>query len=86
MQPHPRSPDDTEDHTEKQQQKGPDRTASPPPLPPPRNIYTTLASTLAQPMDAQRYYRQLLREDSATHVPIVGRRQEKGGDNEWFEF
>ena len=72
MQPHPMSPDHTEDHHEKQQQSGPDRTATSLPLPSPRDIYATLASTVAQPMDAKQYYRQVLQELPATHGTLQG--------------
>ena len=80
MQPYPMSPDDTEDHHEEQQQKGPACTATPPPLPPPRDIYATVASTLAQPMYSKQYHQQVLQELSATHLTIQGWTQ--GGDSE----
>ena len=83
MQPNSMSPDDTEDHHEEQQQKGPDRTATPLPLPPPKDIYATLASTLAEPMDAEQYYQQVLQEVPASHLALQGCRQEKVVDNDW---
>ena len=83
MQPRPISLDDTEDHQEEQQHKGSDRTTTCPPLPPPRDIYTALAGTLAQPMDTEQYYQHVLQELPATHATLQGWRQEKEGDNEW---
>ena len=59
MQHHRMSPGDAEDHHEEQQQKGSDGTATRQPLPPPRDIYATLASTLAQLKDAEQYYQHI---------------------------
>ena len=72
MQPQPMSPEDAKDHNEEQQHKESDRTATTPPLPPPRDIYATLASTLAEPMDAEQYYQHLLQELPATHKTLQG--------------
>ena len=83
MQPRPKSPDGSEDHHQQQQQKRSLRTATPWPLPPPRDIYTAPARTLGQPMDAEQYYEHILEELLATHATGQGLRQEKGGDNDW---
>ena len=72
MQPHPMSPEDNQDHRHEQQHRGPDRHATPPALLPPRDIYATLPSTLAQPIDADQYYQQVLQELPATHVTLRG--------------
>ena len=81
MQPRAVSPAATADQHDQHQQKGSDRTATSPPLPPPRDIYATMASTLAKPMDAEQYYQHVLRELQATHATLQKRRQVKGGDN-----
>ena len=82
MQPSPVSPAATADQNAEHQQQEPDRSATPPP-PPPKDIYDTLASTLAHPMDAEQYYQCVLRELQANHATLQGGRQAKGGDNEW---
>ena len=56
MQPHPVSPAAPADHNAQHKQKESDCTATAPPLPPPEDIYATLASTLAHPMEAEQYY------------------------------
>ena len=53
MQPHTMSPDNTDDEDEEQERRGFNRTATLLPLPPLRDINATLASTLAQLMDAK---------------------------------
>ena len=83
MQPRSVSPAATADQNAEHQQQEPDRAATPPPPPPPKDIYATLASTLAQPMDAEQYYQCVLRELSASHATLQGWRQAKMGDNEW---
>ena len=47
MQCHPISPAAAADQNTEHQQKGSDRTATPPALPPTKDIYATLATTLA---------------------------------------
>ena len=83
MQPHPVSPAATADQSADQQQKESDRTATRPRLLPPKDIYATLASTLAHPMDAEQYYQRVLQELPANRAALQGWRQTKGGDNEW---
>ena len=56
IQPRPMSPNDTEHLHEEQLLRGPEGTPTPPPLQLPKDIYATLASTLAQAMDAEQYY------------------------------
>ena len=56
MRPRSISPVPTADQNAEQQQQEPDRAATPPPPPPPKDIFATLASTLAHPMDAEQYY------------------------------
>ena len=76
------SPDNTDDHHKDHQQKEPDHTATPPSLPQPGDIYAKLFRTLAEPMDAEQYYQQVLQDLPATHVTLQVSKQEKGGDNE----
>ena len=83
MQPRPLSPAATADKNAEHQQNEPYRAAMPPPLPPPKDIYATLASTLAHPMDAEQYYQGVLRELPANHATLQGWSQTKGSDNEW---
>ena len=63
------------------------RNPSAPPRPrrplPRKDIYATLASTLAHPMDAEQYYQCVNRELPANHATLQGWRQEEGGDKEW---
>ena len=72
MQPRPVSSEATEDQHEEQQQKASDHTARPPLLPPPRDIYATLAGALAQPMEAEQYYQQVVQELPAAHATLQG--------------
>ena len=53
-----------------------------PTAPPPKDIYATLAGTLA-PMDAEQYYQSMQRDLPADHATLQGRKQEKRNDNEW---
>ena len=50
--------------------------------PPPKDIYATLAGTLAHPMDAEQYYQSVRRDLPADHATLQGWKQEKGNDNE----
>ena len=84
VQPNPLSPAATADRNAEHQRKEPDRTATPPPLPPPKGkVYATLASTLPHHMDTEQYYQCVLRELPANHATLKGWRQAKGDDNEW---
>ena len=77
------SPEDTQYHQEEQHQTGSDCVAVPPTLPPPRDFYGTVTSTLAQAIDAEQYYERALEDVLATQATLQGSRQEKGRDNEW---
>ena len=71
MQPRPVSPAATADQNVEHQQQEPGRAATPPPPPPPpKDIYATLASTLAHPMDAEQYYQCVHRELPANHATL----------------
>ena len=59
----------------------PDCAATPPPPPPPKDIYATLASTLA-PMDAEQYYQSIQRDLPEDHATLQGWKQEKRNDNQ----
>ena len=84
MQPSSISPAAGADQNAKHQQKEPDHAATPPPPPPAqKDIYATLAGTLAHPMDAEQYYQSVQREPAADHRTLQGWRQEKANDNEW---
>ena len=50
--------------------------------PPPKEIYATLAGTLA-PMDAEQYYQSIQQDLPADHATLQGWKQEKSNDNEW---
>ena len=52
------------------------------PPPPQKDIYATLASTLA-PMDAEQYYQSIQRDLPEDHATLQGWKQEKRNDNEW---
>ena len=80
MQPRPLSPAATADRNAEHQRKEPDSAATPPP---PKDIYATLAGTLAHPMEGQQYYQYVHREFPADQATLQGWRQEKGDDNEW---
>ena len=81
MRHHRMSSHEVEYHHEEQQHKRSDCTTAPPALPPARDIYATLAGTLAPPMDAEQYYQHLLQELSANHRTVQGWRQEKGDNS-----
>ena len=83
MQLHPVSPAATADQNAEYQQKESDRAAALPLLPWAKDIYATLASTIAHPMDAEQYYQCVLRELPANHGTLQGWRRTKGGNNEW---
>ena len=78
----PVSPAATADQNAEHQQQEPDRAATPPPHPPPKDIYATLAGTLADAMDAEQYYKCVHRELPADHANLQGWRHQKGGDKE----
>ena len=78
MQPHAESPAATADQSAEDQQQEPDGATTPPPR---KDIYATLASTLALPMDAEVYYHCVLGELPANQATLQGWRQAKGGDN-----
>ena len=84
MPPRPISPASTADQNAEHQREEPDpgRAATPPPPPPPKDIYATLASTLA-PMDAEQYYQSVQRDLPEDHATLQGWKQEKRYDNEW---
>ena len=65
-------------------ERSPSPTAPPCPHrpPPPKDIYTTLAGTLA-PMDAEQYYQSIQRDLLTDHAALQGWKQEKRNDNEW---
>ena len=58
MPPRSISPASTADQNAEHQRKEPDHAATPPPPPFPKDIYATLAGTLA-PMDADQYYQSI---------------------------
>ena len=60
MPPRSISPASTADQNaeHRREEPDPDRAATPPPPPPPKDIYATLASTLA-PMDAEQYHQSI---------------------------
>ena len=84
MPPRSMSPASTADQNAEHQREEPvpDRAATPPPPPPTKNIYATLASTLA-PMDAKQYYQCIQRDLPEDHATLQGWKQEKRNDNEW---
>ena len=84
MPPRSISPASTADRNAEHQREepDPDRAATPPPPPPPKDIYATLASTLA-PMDAEQYYQSNQRDLPEDHATLQGWKQEKRNDNEW---
>ena len=88
MPPRSISPASTADQNAEHQQEepDPDRAATPPPPPPPppppKDIYATLASTLA-PMDAEQYYQSIQQDLPEDHATLQGWKQEKRNDNEW---
>ena len=83
MQPHPVSSAAATDQNAEHQQKESNRAATPQPLPPPKDIYATVASTITHPMGAEQYYQCVLHELPAHHATLQGRRQTKGDDNKW---
>ena len=82
MQRRPVSPAATAEQNAEHQQQEPDHAATPPSRPPQKDIYATLASTLAHPMDGEQYHQCVLRELPENHAILQGWRQGKGGDNE----
>ena len=84
MPPRSISPASTADRNAEHQREEPDpsRAAAPQPPPPPKDIYATLASTLA-PMDAEQYYQSVQRDLPEDHATLQGWKQEKRTDNEW---
>ena len=78
------SPASTADQNAEHQREepDPDRAAMPPPPPPTKDMYTTLASTVA-PMDAEQYYQSIKRDLSEDHATLQRWKQEKRNDNEW---
>ena len=84
MPPRSISPASTADQNAEHQREepDPDRAAKPLPPPPPKDMYATLASTLA-PMDAKQYYQSIQRDLPEDHVTLQGWKQEKRNDNEW---
>ena len=75
MPPRSISPASTADQNAEHQRKEPDHTATPPP-PPPKDIYATLAGTLA-PTDAEQYYQSIQGDLPADHATLQGWKQEK---------
>ena len=84
MPPRSISPASTADRNAEHQREEPDpgRAATPPTPPPPKDIYATLATTLA-PMDAEQYYQSVQRDLPEDHATLQGWKQEKRYDNEW---
>ena len=84
MPPRSKSPASTADQNAEHQQEEPDldHAATPPPPPPQKDIYATLASTLA-PVDPEQYYQSIQRDLPEDHVALQGRKQEKRNTNEW---
>ena len=83
MPPRPISPAATADQNAEHQRKEKNCAATSPPPHPRKNIYATLAGTLAHPMDAEKYYHSVQRELPADQATLQGWRQEKGDNNEW---
>ena len=83
MPPRSISPASTADQNAEQQpeEPEPDRAATPPPPLPRKDIYATLAGTLA-PMDAEQYYQSIQRDLPTDHATLQGWKQEKRNDNE----
>ena len=78
MPPRSISPASTADQKAEHQREEPD-----PDRPPPqKDIYATLASTLA-PMDAEQYYQSIQRDVPEDHATLEGWKQEKDNGNEW---
>ena len=82
MPPRSISPASTADQSPEHQQREPDHAATPPPPPPPKDIYATLAGSLA-PIDAEQYYQCIQRDLPADHATLQGWKQEKRNDNGW---
>ena len=84
MPPRSISPASTADQNAEHQREepDPDRAATPPLPPPQKDIYATLASTLA-PMDAEQYYQSIQRDLPEDHATLQGWKQEKTNNNEW---
>ena len=76
------SPASTADRNAEHQREKPDPGCAATPPPPPKDIYATLASTLA-PMDAEQYYQSVQRDLPEDHATLQGWKQGKGYDNEW---
>ena len=86
MPPRSISSASTADQNAEHQRKEPDHAATPPPPPPPpKDIYATLAGTLAS-MDAEQYYQSIQRDLPADEATLQGWKQEKRNDNEWKTF
>ena len=83
MRPRPMFLVATADQNAEHQRQEPDRAATPPPPPPLKDIYVTLASTLAHSMDAEQYYQSVQQELPADHRTLRGLRQGRGNHNEW---
>ena len=83
MPPRSISPAVITDQDTEHQRKEPDHTATPLPPPIPKDIYATLAGTLAHPMDAEQYYQSIQRGLPADHATLQDWKQEKGNDIDW---
>ena len=79
--PAPYPPQPARTSTRNTSSKKPTAPPRTPPPPPPNDIYATLPSTLAGPMDARQYYQCVLREIPANHATLQGGRQAKESDN-----
>ena len=75
------SPASTADQNAEHQREESEPDLPPRPPPPQKNIYATLASTLA-PMDTEQYYQPIQRDLPEDHTTLQGWKQEKTNDNE----
>ena len=80
--PIPLRPPQTRTRNTSERDRTPTAPPRPHPPPPRRDMYATLASTLA-PMDAEQYYQSIQRDLPADHATLQGWKQEKRNDNEW---
>ena len=83
MPPRSISPASTADQNAEHQREEPepDRAATSQSPPPQKDIYATLASTLA-PMNAEQYYQFIQRDLLQDHATLQEWKKEKRGDNE----
>ena len=75
----PRPPQTRTQNTSERNPTTPPRPHRPPPS---KDIYATLAGTLA-PMDAEQYHESIQRDLPEDHTTLQGWKQENRNDNEW---